>query len=102
MTNSKSSVNVRINSEIKERAAQIFSLMGLDHTTAIDMFYRRVIAEKGLPFQPKVDSLTIDEQLVAALESMNIPHKTVEVNEHGHLIIDKDKDPDLYDWAVNG
>ena len=32
----------------------------------------------------------------------NIPTRTLEVNEQGHIIVDKEKDPDLYDWAVNG
>lgn len=26
----------------------------------------------------------------------------IECNEKGHLIIDKDEHPELYDWAVNG
>ena len=32
----------------------------------------------------------------------NIPHKTIDVDSNGHIIVDKDKDPELYDWAVNG
>ncbi|MCL2754801.1 MAG: type II toxin-antitoxin system VapB family antitoxin [Oscillospiraceae bacterium] len=36
------------------------------------------------------------------IKTKNIPHKSVEVNSLGHIIVDKDKDPELYDWAVNG
>lgn len=32
----------------------------------------------------------------------HIPCQTLEVNERGHIVVDKDKDPELYDWAVNG
>ena len=42
------------------------------------------------------------ELLLAAIERKGIPHKTVEVNAEGHIIVDKDKDPELYKWAVEG
>jgi len=29
-------------------------------------------------------------------------YKTVEVNAEGHIVADKNKDPDIYDRAVNG
>ena len=45
---------------------------------------------------------TLDEQLLAAIKRKNIPNKILEVNAEGHIIVDKDKDPELYDWAVNG
>jgi hypothetical protein len=45
---------------------------------------------------------TLDEQIIAIIKKKNIPRKAVEVNEKGHIIVDKDKDPELYDWAVNG
>ena len=75
--------------------------MGLDQTTAIDMFYRQIIAERRLPFQPTV-AQTYGEQVLDIIKRKNIPHKAVEVNAQGQIIVDKDKDPDLYDWAVNG
>jgi DNA-damage-inducible protein J len=97
----KSNVNVRIDSDIKERAVKIFALLGLDQTTAIDMFYRQVISERGLPFQPKINS-ALDMQLIDALEKFPSKEYTLETDEAGNLIIDKDLHPDLYDWAVNG
>ncbi|MCL2089490.1 MAG: hypothetical protein FWH14_08410 [Oscillospiraceae bacterium] len=45
---------------------------------------------------------TVGERLLAAIKRKGIPHKTVEVNKKGHIIVDREKDPDLYDWAVNG
>lgn len=101
MANTKSNVNVKIDTDVKEMAASLLERMGLDQTTAIDMFYRQIIAERRLPFQPTVRE-TYGEQLLEAIKRKNIPHKTVEVNAEGHIIVDKDKDPELYDWAVNG
>jgi len=86
---------------IKEIAAQILESMGLDHTTAIEMFYRQIITERRLPFQP-VSNLTLDEQIRAAIKKRNIPSVTLECDENGNVIIDKDKHPDLHDWLVNG
>jgi addiction module RelB/DinJ family antitoxin len=101
MTNTKSTINVKIDANVKETAVTLLARMGIDQTTAIDMFYRKIIAVKTLPFQPE-PIMTNREQLLAAIKCKNIPHKAVEVNAEGHIITDKEKDPELYDWAVNG
>jgi DNA-damage-inducible protein J len=101
MVNTKSNVNVKIDAKVKELASQLLARMGIDQTTAIDMFFRQIIAERRLPFQPTVVQ-TYGEQVLDIIKRKNIPHKTAHVNEDGHIIADKDKDPDLYDWAVNG
>ena len=101
MTATKSTLNVKIDKGVKERASQLLESMGLDHTTAIDMYYRQIITERRLPFQP-TSSLTLDEQLIAALKKSNPKRVKLEADENGSIIIDKEKHPDLYDWAVNG
>ena len=50
------------------------------------------------PLSAKTDG----EQILDIIKRKNIPNKKLEVNAEGHIIVDKDKDPDLYDWAVNG
>ena len=100
-TATKTTLNIKIDKNVKEKVAQMLESMGLDHTTAIDMYYRRIIAERGLPFTPKVEP-TLDEQLIAALEKSNPRRIRLEVDENGNVVIDKEKHPDLYDWAVNG
>ena len=101
MANTKSNVNVKIDSEVKELATQLLDRMGIDQTTAIDMFYRQVIAERRLPFQPVV-APSLDEQLISAIATKNIPRVKLEADENGNVIIDKEKHPDIYDWAMNG
>ena len=101
MAAGKSSVNVKIDTSVKELATYFLERMGLDQTTAIDMFYRQIISERRLPFQPVV-APTLDEQLIAALEKSNPKRVKLEADENGNLIIDKDQHPDIYDWAVNG
>ena len=101
MTNAKSNINVMIDTEIKEQAAQLLGRMGIDQTTAIDMFFRQIIAERRLPFQPIVN-LTLDEQIVAV--SLNSYLKKVELttDADGNILVDKERNPEIYDWAVNG
>jgi len=101
MVATKSNVNVKIDSHIKELAAQLLDKMGIDQTTAIDMFYRQIIAERRLPFQPTV-AQTYGEQLLDIVKRKGIPNVTIPADQNGHAHIDKEKHPDLYDWAVNG
>ena len=101
MVSGKSNVNVEIDASVKELAAHLLERMGLDQTTAIDIFFRQIIAERRLPFQPVV-AQTYGELALDIIKRKNIPHKAVEVNAEGRIIVDKDKDPELYDWAVNG
>ena len=101
MAIAKSSVNVKIDSTVKERATQLLARMGIDQTTAIDMFFRQVIAEKRLPFQPTVVSTT-DTELFALFENSSADEYTLDSDENGTLRIDKNLHPNLYDWAVNG
>ena len=100
MANRKSNVNVKIDTGVKELAAHLLERMGLDQTTAIDMFYRQIITERRLPFQPAVVP-TLDEQIVAAALKRNPKRITLPTDENGNVIIDKEKHPDIYDWAVN-
>jgi DNA-damage-inducible protein J len=100
MTIAKTTLNIKIDKEVKDKASQLLQNMGLDHTTAIDMYYRQIIAERRLPFQPSAQ--TYSNQLLELIKRKGIPNVTLPANENGHAYIDKEKHPDLYDWAVNG
>jgi DNA-damage-inducible protein J len=45
------SMTIRMNREVKQQAQQIFSDLGMDMTTAINIFLRQAISYKGLPFE---------------------------------------------------
>lgn len=56
-------LNVRIDKDIKEQADAIFSELGLTMTTAINIFLRATIREKGIPFDLKLNipnEVTVD------------------------------------------
>ena len=44
------SVNVRIEENVKKQAENILETLGIPRATAIDMFYRQIILNNGIPF----------------------------------------------------
>ena len=48
-------LNVRTDSDVKEAAERIFEALGLNMTTAINIFLRQTIRENGIPFELKLD-----------------------------------------------
>ncbi len=50
----KTNLNIRTDKDIKDQAEVIFSELGLNMTTAINMFLRTIIRENGIPFNLKL------------------------------------------------
>lgn len=48
-------LNIRIDKNIKYQAEEIFNELGLNMTTAINLFLRTTIREHGIPFELKLD-----------------------------------------------
>ena len=59
-------INIRMDKEIKDEAEQIFSELGLNMTTAVNIFFRTTIRENGIPFSLKLD--IPNETTTAAIE----------------------------------
>jgi DNA-damage-inducible protein J len=47
-------INIRIEKDVKVAAEKIFEELGLNMTTAVNMFLRQTIRENGIPFELKV------------------------------------------------
>lgn len=47
-------VNLRMQLEIKEQAEKILERLGIPRSVAIDMYYRQIIANNGIPFPVKL------------------------------------------------
>ena len=52
---SKMSMSIHLDSEVKEQAQQVFNHLGMDMTTAINIFLRQAIQYQGLPFDVRLD-----------------------------------------------
>ena len=74
-------LNIRTDKEVKEAAEKIYSSLGLNMTTAINMLLRASIRESGIPFDLKLD-IPSDE--------------TIKAIEEGRMIA-KDKNVTAYD-----
>lgn len=59
-------LNIRTDKMIKEQSEQIFKELGLNMTTAVNMFLKTAIRERGIPFSLKID--TPNEVTKAAIE----------------------------------
>ena len=71
-------LNIRVDKEIKENAEAIFAELGINMSSAINIFLRKVIRDKGLPF-----SVTIEEP----------NKKTIKAIKQGQKIINDDNTP---------
>ena len=59
-------LNIRIEKAIKDQAENIFNELGINMTTAVNMFLRTAIREHGIPFELKLD--VPNDTTVAAIE----------------------------------
>ncbi len=48
-------LNIRTDKAIKDQAEEIFNELGLNMTTAVNMFLRTAIREHGIPFELKLE-----------------------------------------------
>ncbi|NBK97750.1 MAG: type II toxin-antitoxin system RelB/DinJ family antitoxin [Erysipelotrichia bacterium] len=58
-------LNIRTDKEIKIQAENIFNALGLNMSSAINIFLRQVIRENGIPFEVKLN--VPNETTVAAI-----------------------------------
>lgn len=50
---------VRIEPDLKEQAEEILSALGIPASNAINMFYKQIILQRGLPFELKLPSESV-------------------------------------------
>ena len=58
-------LNIRTDKDVKAKAEKIFNALGLNMTTAINIFLRQSIRENGIPFEVKLN--TPNETTAAAI-----------------------------------
>lgn len=49
------SMNIRMDAEVKKQAEALFNEIGMNMTTAINIFLRQSIRENGIPFKLKIN-----------------------------------------------
>ena len=58
MERKTATTQVRLAPTVKSKAEELLDSMGLSPSSAIELFYKQIIAFKGLPFSPKVINST--------------------------------------------
>ena len=59
----------RIEPEVKEQAESILSALGIPASSAINMFYKQIILQRGLPFEVKMpESKLVDASMLSDAE----------------------------------
>jgi DNA-damage-inducible protein J len=54
-TGANTNINIRVDSDIKNQAQSIFAALGLDMTSAVNIFLRQAIRKNGIPFELVAD-----------------------------------------------
>ena len=76
-------IQVRIDDDLKIQATEVFDRLGIDFSTAIRMFLKKSVAVNGIPFEVRNE---IPSEAAAAVESMR---KTAEENSLADMTLDK-------------
>ncbi len=62
---------VRIEPEIKEQAEKILSTLGIPASNAINIFYKQIILQRGLPFEVKIPDNTPTDISMLGVEELH-------------------------------
>jgi DNA-damage-inducible protein J len=55
MPGASTNINIRVDGDVKNKAQEVFSALGLDMTSAINIFLRQAIRKNGIPFELVTD-----------------------------------------------
>ena len=67
---STSTLQIRIDDNLKEQAVALFDRLGLDLPTAVRIFLKKVVSENGVPFELK-DTPRISHKGLEILTALN-------------------------------
>ena len=87
-------INVRVDSELKKSAEELFDDLGLNMSTAITMFLRSAVSHEGIPFEVKrqIPNAETKAALAEYAEMKNNPGKYKRYNSFRDVL--KDSIPD--------
>lgn len=66
MNNSTTNITIRMDAELKKQAEQLFSELGMNMTTAFNIFLRQAVRQQKIPFEISLD--TPNAETIAAME----------------------------------
>ena len=75
-------INIRVDDKVKAQAQELFAMLGMDISSAVNVFLRQSIAFGGIPFtirQPRYNAET-EKAIIEAANGINLsgPYDSVE------------------------
>ena len=67
-----SNLYVRIEPDIKQQAEAVLSTLGIPASAAVNMFYKQIILQKGMPFDLKIPQNAINDVTMMSSAEMNV------------------------------
>lgn len=71
MARKSANLYARIEPDVKEQAEEILAVLGIPASNAINMFYKQIILQRGLPFEVKMPSARSANVSALSEEQMN-------------------------------
>ena len=65
----KVSTNISIDADVKKQAQELFAALGLDFSTAINIYLKKAISEQGIPFDVRIE--TPNAETIAAMDEFD-------------------------------
>lgn len=62
----------RIEPDVKEKAESVLSALGIPASNAINMFYKQIILQRGLPFDVKIPSSRLIDMSALSKAELNV------------------------------
>lgn len=72
MANKTATIAVRIEPEVKRDVEKIFSTLGLSTAEAVNVFFRHVQLEKGIPFDVRIPNKETREAIEDSRKGRNL------------------------------
>lgn len=73
---------IRIDAELKKEASELFTYLGLDMSTAVNLFLRQCVLRGGLPFKVEVPRYNAETE-AALQESKDILTEKIPAKSYG-------------------
>lgn len=86
-------ITIRVDDKTKQQAEELFNNLGLNLTSAINIYLKKAIAEQGVPFEVKKTNYN-QETIQAMLESERLAHdpNTKKYNSFSEILEEIDQE----------
>lgn len=84
----KTSVNIKMEPEVRDSAKALFSELGLDMTTAINLFLRTAVKEQAIPFPIAASTSQKAEERFKSLILADIKQSEKEIEQGKAMTLD--------------